>query len=308
MSEGSAPARLHRWLTPVLLFIAAAACRPPTLEARLVNAERKSSDAEKAMDQAEAKLRALEPGDAADWVDKAKKALADPDVGYYPEREQLRQRLAKDEAALPGVRQQRDKRDLDRAVDERRQKIDVAAADLDRALEPVHQKEATAAEAKAAQDAATGLASLVEDGKDLEPKSAPYAARIGELRPRLEQARSEIAFALARVGFADGPATDRQQAGELEAKAKVEKDKGQKAELLDGAREKYARCADVAAVALNSTPALVHATVLVAGAKLAPVAVQKHCSTRAKALLKTVAALRKAQPAKRPGPAKTKKR
>src|SRR5688500_11557231 len=110
----------RKWVGLLGVAFLCAACGPKTLQAKLLNAERRATDAETAIDEAERQMRALEPDLAQRALEKAASAMADPDVGYYPEREPIAQRLEQAKGRLPGVRKERDRRDLELAVGARR--------------------------------------------------------------------------------------------------------------------------------------------------------------------------------------------
>ena len=108
------------WLGLLLL----PSCASPTLKARLVNAERRATEAEKLLDEAERQMAELEPAPAERALKQAEQAMSDPDVGYYPERQQIRERLAADFRKLPEVKKKREARDLAIAIDARRIEIE----------------------------------------------------------------------------------------------------------------------------------------------------------------------------------------
>src|SRR5690242_20379655 len=96
----------------VLALLLAAACGPRTVQARMEHSEKRAGQAEAALDEAEASLQALDPDRAEKRIERAREAISDPDFAYYPERELLRERLARAEANLPVVRKEKARREL----------------------------------------------------------------------------------------------------------------------------------------------------------------------------------------------------
>src|SRR4051812_45128541 len=97
-----------------------AGCGPRSMEARIERAENRSDKVSAKLDDAEKAFKGLEPDDADAALQKAHQMLADKDMELYPETVALKDRLARDEATLPLVRAAREKRDLEKAIEERK--------------------------------------------------------------------------------------------------------------------------------------------------------------------------------------------
>src|SRR5215467_6134779 len=102
----------------------------PTLKERLVNAERRATEGERLLEQAEHEMQALEADRSESTLKQAQRALSDPDFGYYPEHQAIAQRLGADLRRLPQVRKEREARDLAIAVGKRRVEVEKALAEL----------------------------------------------------------------------------------------------------------------------------------------------------------------------------------
>src|SRR5687767_2907108 len=108
--------------TSVLIGVVFLACGPKGLKERLLNAERRATAAEQALEVAVQRMREVQPVAAEEALADARKALGDPDVAYYPEREQIRDRLAQAEALMPQVKRERARRDLELQVAEQQKR------------------------------------------------------------------------------------------------------------------------------------------------------------------------------------------
>src|SRR5262249_20131554 len=151
------------------------ACGPKTLQTRLKNAERQATRAETILDEAEADMANLEPDSAAAKLARAKAALSDPDVAYYPERESLAKRIAADEAKLPQVRGDREKREIEKIVGQREREIDAANADLRTATDELEARGVSGSTVGALKKAILQLKGNLEEGRGLEAKDSEYS-------------------------------------------------------------------------------------------------------------------------------------
>src|SRR3982074_1501827 len=108
------------WALLLGVSVSVLSCRASnTLEARLVSAEDRGTAIEKNLDEAERYLDALDPEPAVGPLHPARQGLAHPDVGYYPERQMLSQRLTEDVKRLAQVRKEREARDRAKVIAER---------------------------------------------------------------------------------------------------------------------------------------------------------------------------------------------
>jgi hypothetical protein len=255
---------------------------PATLKARLANAERHATEAEKLLDEAEREMAALEPDKAEQVLKRAQQALSDPDVGYYPEREALFRRAAADQAKLLQVRRDREMRDLAVAADARQVEVEKALREFRPALEALKKREMTRAEIDRAKDSAGAVLEALEDGKKLEERYLQYGIWAREQRKLVESSRSQIELAKKRLDLVAGPGQARREALTLIARAKSEPSQKQKLKLTAQAREKFARCANDGQRMLIEMPALGAAVVAVGDEVFAAKTLVASCAQRAR--------------------------
>jgi len=265
------------WLGLLLL----PSCASPTLKARLVNAERRATEAEKLLDEAERQMAELEPAPAERALKQAEQAMSDPDVGYYPERQQIRERLAADFRKLPEVKKKREARDLAIAVDARRVEIEKAFAEFTPASAALKKPDVVRAEIDRAAETAGALKDAIDHGRDLEPKDQSYAAYVRRLRGFLDQSHAEIELAKKRLEFAAGPGKLRSEGLELAQLARSERNRENRAKLRAKAIEKFSACANDGERMLGQLPALATAVTVIGAESLAPRAVVIGCIKRA---------------------------
>jgi hypothetical protein len=292
----------------LLIVVLAAACGPKGLQARLINSEKRAGAADNALDEAEKAMKALEPDDAERALNEAKEALADPDIEYYPEREMIRDRLKRDEEFLPRVRAERERRDLELKVAERRKKIDEVFAEYRPAMAAMRKAGAEKDQVSKAVSLADDVEEELDDGKELEPKDAAYAAYAADLRKQLEHDAPERKLARARVEFVDAVGELRHDAMEKAKVARSEKKREARAEAWGEAREKYAGCAEKGQKRLAETPELVRAAILLEGARTTPEAVVAFCATQVDAVTRLLKAFKPVVAKKAPPPPKKKKK
>jgi hypothetical protein len=252
-----------------------------SLKTRLVNAERRAAEAEKLLDQAEHQLAALEADSAEGPLKRAQEALSDADLGYYPEREMLSQRLSADLKRLPEVRREREVRDRARLIDERRAEVEKAFAKLRPELITLKKRGLGNADVDRANDAAKSLQAALDDGRELETKDETYAAYAKGKRTFTGLARSEIELGKKRLEFAAGPASARKEAVELARRAKTERDRDKKIRLRAHGREKFAECAKAGERLLILYPALA-GTITVGNEPLTARALVASCAKQAR--------------------------
>jgi|GEM_PF-4267016 len=253
-----------------------------TLKTRLINAERRATEAEKLLDEAERQMAALEPDKAEGALKQAQRTLSDPDVGYYPEREAIFRRAAVDQTKLPQVRKAREAHDLAVAVAARQVQVEKAVSDFRPALEAVRKRELVMADVDRARDTAGALQGTLEDGRKLEERDVQYGIYAREQRKLLDSSRSEIELGKKRLEFVAGPGGTRKEALELTARAKSEPNREKKRKLLAEAREKFARCANDGQRMLIELPVLATAVTTIGEESLAPKTVVTSCAQRAR--------------------------
>src|SRR5262245_27502538 len=105
----------------------------------MANAEKLAQKAEASLDEAEKAMTALEPDAAQSAITDTRKAMAETDFGYYPERELLKCRVSKDEQVLLRVRVEVAKRELERRLTKQKANVDKRLVELRSALEVLRQ-------------------------------------------------------------------------------------------------------------------------------------------------------------------------
>jgi hypothetical protein len=265
------------WLGLLLL----PSCGAPTLKARLINAERRATEAEKLLDEAEKRMAELEPAPAEDALKQGEQLMSDPDVGYYPERQQIRERLAADLRNLPAVRRKREARDLAIAVDARRVEIEKALMEFTPTVAALKKHDVVRSEIDRAAEAAGALKDAVDHGKDLEPKDQNYAAYVRGVRRLLDQSRADIELGKKRLEFAAGPGQLRSQGLELAQLARSERNRENRAKLRAKAIDKFGACANDGERMLGQLPALATAVTAIGAESLTPQSVVIGCIRRA---------------------------
>ncbi len=279
-----------------VMLLGSVACGPKTLQAKLLNSEKQATAAEASLDEADRQLAALEPDRAEAAISSADKALADPDVGYYPEREQIRQRLVAAQTRLPEVRVQRVARDLEVRLQERRALLEKALVIFQERLGPLGKKGFTSDALDEAKDATGRLKDAISDGSNLEKKDPAYSVYAGDLRHRVEQAGLELDNAKRVLEFIRGPGELRRTAVQSMMEAKAQTDASKRLSALAEAQAAYRRCADDGTKAIaTAAPPFARTVVELEGAPVTPEAVVGGCKSQAVALDKRIATLTRAQ-------------
>jgi len=276
---------MHRNAWPLLAaasFALLSCASHPTLKERLGNSERRATEAERLLDQAEHQMEALEPDEAESTLKQAQQAVSDPDFGFYPERQAIAQRLGADARRLPQVRKQREARDLAIAVEKRRVEVEKVLAEFEPAMWAVKRPELAGADIDRANERANALKDALNDGSELEVKDARYAAYAKRQYRLLEQSRSEIELGKTRLEFAGGPGKTRQQALEVSKRATLERDRRKQAKLRTKARQMFAACANEGQGMLARFPKLASAVTKMGDEEVSPQFVVKSCTLRAK--------------------------
>lgn len=275
--------RSWRPLAALASWILISCSSPVTLESRLVNGERRATEAEKLLDQVEREMAALEADRAEHLLAQAQAALSHPDVGYYPERELIAQRAAADQRKIPQVRREREARDLAIAVASRHAKVEMALAEFRPALAGLGNSGIVQADIDRAKESAAALNAALEDGRKLEARDGQYGSYARHLRGLVDRSRAPIELAKKRLEFAAGPGAVRQEARDLFARGKSEPNQKKKRALFAQGREKFAQCAQEGQRMLTDLPALARAVVIMGGQSVIPRAVVAGCAMRARA-------------------------
>jgi hypothetical protein len=286
------------WLVSLLLAAALAACGPKNLKERTRHGEKLSDEASSMLDEAEQSLRKLEAERAEEQLKEVKELLAHPDIELSPESEMLRSRHAELLAMVAPARQERERRQLDAAVEKQRDEMLRAREALDTALEALERKDAGPAQVEAVLTAVERIQERLREGKRLEAKSEDYAASVRRMEQVLTQATAKARFTEQVIAYTSGPVAARLEAEALEKKAKAERDLDAQLTLYMDARERYRRCAEASQQLITKTPELERTSIQVEGRATTPKAVGSGCTAKAESLQRTVTKLEKAKAAR----------
>ncbi len=271
----------------VLLAIA---CGPRTLKQKLLNAERRTGEAETLLDEADRAMQELEPDLAAEKIAAAKQAMADPDVEYYPERPMVRERLQVAEQRLPAVREERARRDLERAAAERQKEVESELETLRKALQAAQDRTAKSSELSDLAAAIDDVQDELEDGREIESKHQGYARLAAEARGVVEVAVRERDLLKAKIAFLEGPAEEWTSGRELAGL-----DRERRAELYADAADHFRTCGTEGSSALKATPRLASAPLVLGDSVTTARGVIQRCAAELEAVTRAL----KKRPAKK---------
>jgi hypothetical protein len=294
----TAPTHTASWLVPLLLVTALSACGPKNLKERTRHGEKLTDEASTELDAAERALGKLEPDNAKEHLKEARELLSHPNVELSAESEMQRERLKELEARVVSTREERERRELEAAVEKQRDSLMQAMDKVTTALEALERKDAGRPQVEAVLTATERTREKLKEGKPLEAKSEDYAASVRRTEQRLEQAVASAQSAQQVIDFVSGPAAARQEAEALAKQAKAEKDPDKQLALYTSARERFQRCGETAQKQLSQAPQLERSPIQVDGQSTTPKAVASGCATKAGALAKTVKKLEQAKAAR----------
>jgi hypothetical protein len=219
-----------------------AACGPKSIEVRTRQAERKSDEAAQALERAQKAADALDPAAMHAALQEARRALADPDIGLYPESGMHQDRYQELAATEGKVRAAREQRDLEAQLEAARSSlVPVAQAvgegvdGLDPASASLEQVAALEARAKELQERVTAQQPLFAKGADFKD----WAEH--QLR-KSERGLEVVGRAKAAIAFREGPVAAWGEAKAKREEARRVKGPGEKVSALEGAREALERC------------------------------------------------------------------
>lgn len=295
-----------------LLGLWLSACAPPTLRQQMLNGEAQATRAEKALDEAEAAYAKYEPDDAEDALEEAKKALADPDVELYPEREAIHARYQAVSAKLPQAREAKRLHDIEVKSAAHWAEADQALLKLNGVLDTVGKEQPVETEVETARDAAMKLKSVLEDGEDLEKDNAKYQAYAQKNRLLLAKHLPRILLDVARVEFVRTIAPLQAEGRGLLDKAKAQTNLKDKKGDYEDAVKAFTRCGERGEKQIEEFNPLRTASVVTPSGRTTVQALLTQCNQGASraqqqvaTLEKTLARLEKAQakkPSQKPAP------
>ncbi len=276
----------------LVLFLFLAGCGPKGLQAKLQFAERRAGELETELDKAERAMADLDPEEAQEHLDESKKALLEPDLDYYPEHGLLRDRYKALDARLPSVRAEKERRDFEAKVAQRRQALQKVLAELDKAMDALAKKDISSSDVAEANDAREDVEEELKEGKALEGKDAKYTSDAEKARQTLEKGLPRVKLAHQTVQFLKGPGALHHEALELAREAKAEKELEDRLEAFLEARNAYRKCQDGANQLLGASAGLEKVAILLDEHTTTPRAVALACTDGAASTEKTLVALR----------------
>jgi hypothetical protein len=248
-----------------------ASCAHKTgLEKQLADAEHKANEAESLIMDAEKQMDALEPGKASEELTRARADLADPDIGFDPDAQPIKDRLVQAERRLPLVRKQREKRDLERAVSAKREELEKDQARLAAALLPLRAAALTSALLAEAKDSEARVEAALASGKELEPKDASYAEWVRQLKQKLAADEAILVLGQKRLDFIAGPVVLHANGAALIKQGRATKASQKRSELYQQALVTLQQFEDQARAFLSATPALAKAPIEIEGKPTTP--------------------------------------
>jgi hypothetical protein len=281
------------------------ACHRSTgLKARLVRAEKASVEAERLLDQAEAALRAVEPARAEEALRKAESKLNEPDVDYYPERESIRTRRQQLQGQLAASWADLRRRELDSKVADQQLSLEQPLIQWRESLKGLGTRELTEETLDRARDTTEALQERLKQGQSLEPQHLGYAKQAETIRLSLQKESPRLEVATKTIAFIKGPGQTRNEAQDLWQRARTQKDRKRRHELLDEVRGKFWACGADGREMLAATPLLAKTTLLFDGQVTSPSAITKGCESRVQSLDKSLAALNREEQRERARQAK----
>lgn len=280
-----------------------------SLDERIAHSGLVAQKAQALIEQAnsQADAQALDKADAS--LSQAREQMANPEMVYYLDHDNLRERLKQAEVHLGAAREAQRQRALDQRVAEQRRETQKALDELWAAVKALDNRtELGRTGVASARQAAETAGARLREGEKLEPQDARYAAWAQDCRKQMTHGLERIALAQKLTDFLEGPVADEAAAHGLlekangEAKALPEERK----KLLTAAREKYLACAAAAARLLSSAPDLSREVLPAAAAKAkaTPKTFAAACEAQAKAMDQALNPAPVLQ--KKPGPAKRK--
>ncbi|WNG39838.1 hypothetical protein F0U61_43775 [Archangium violaceum] len=295
------------WVLLLLLTVAVSACGGPrTKQQRQNDGEQRTDEATLLLNEAEQHVRNLDAARAAPLLAKAEELLAHPDVNLSPEAEMLHSQLAELKARLPHLGEEkirrekaaaaeRERKELEALVEKQRDVVVEAMFAVTEAVDALAGKDMGVEQVAAAQEAIQRTRERLKTGKELEARSADYAASARNTERRLEQAEEKVGRARRVIDFVSGPLGESREAPALEKKARREKDLEARLSLYTEVRDRYRRCGTEAEKLLMDRPELARGTLPMRGRPMALKAVATGCKKKAGLIQRAVLKLEKAK-------------
>lgn len=270
----------------------ALACGPKTLKQRMAQSESIANEVDEILSKAETKMRELEPTDADELLEDARQELGKPNAELYPEWQMLADRLKRDQAAIPEVKEARRKRDLEEKARRREDELKGDVADCQQAFEALAGAKATSDELERYQKRAKALQSGLDEQPELEKEVPAWGEKVKGYRSMLASQAAKLPAIALRLEFAEGPVAKEAQAREAAEAVKGLKDPAKKASKQEEVVAGYQGCVSQGKSVLGRHPGATLNPIQVAGRSVIPSAFVNDCEralTAAKATLKKLA-------------------
>lgn len=282
----------------LVVMAVSAGCGPKTMDARMRDAERTADKASTALDEAERHAEALEPDKMQRSLDEAQKLLLDKDVSLHPEAQMHIDRYQELRARQPAVKAEREKKDLEKKLDDARDAILPRSRAATEALGQLSQTNPTSAQCETAENRVKDLKAAFDGSKELFAKDADFAAWARGEHTKGEKGLEAIARCKRGVAFLEGPVAAWRNGVTLHKDARKVKDAEAKVKVLSDARTDLSKCARDAKPFETDAATAAVAFVMPAGKPQTPAQLHTVCDKALKAadadLKKASAAAKKA--------------
>jgi hypothetical protein len=255
------------------------------LQARLASAEENAREAEASLQEADRCLRMEELGRAGQLLADVRERVDDRQMVYYPDRENLEDRLKSAQARLDMARDVKRRQETASKAVVHKEKVDKAVAKARAALEPLlkRQDPLTRKLTKSAHQAIDDVRQLLNDGKPLE-SNADYARYVQSVNGQLTPLLAQLAIFDGLLAFLEGPVARHEEARTLLGKASAEKETRARGELWTAAKERFLTCVKDGSALVSQSSSLAGELLLVQSQKMTPQAFIASCDAEAKSV------------------------
>lgn len=245
-------------------------------EAGLSAPERAARRADRDLDEASARIRALDLSGAESALAKARESVRDPELKFHKDGWRYSDRYNTLVGDLELARERKDARDDDLARQEQQLELERARTRLATALEALNEPALTPARIAEVNDAAGGILRTLDQGRAFEGH-ADYAEVVTEAKALVERSKDAAALAEKRWTFMQGPgAAHVKGQALLEAGRELQELTPRSAKLAEARRELQA-CGDQGRYQLSQEERLGKAKIQLGEAPITPAQVVSAC-------------------------------
>ncbi len=268
----------------IVLVLSAVSCAHDNgFQSRLVRAEENAAQAEKLLSEGNQQLQEGNLDKAARLLANARARVDDQQMIYYPDRENLADRLGQAEDLLEKAFDLRRRQQIAAQATIHRQNVEKAQKELRIAVDALGiRKNLSSKLVDNAFDAAKELEEVLLKGQELE-SNADYSKYVAKVRQQHAKQMPKIEFARSLVFFLEGPAKLRDQAKAKLDESKLEKIADQRSAILTEARDAFIQCSEQTKKLLAQHPTTKRQTFyLQNNRKSSPLALLTECRNQAK--------------------------